>query len=144
MRNLILAAAAACLAVPTVSAPAAADPPSWAPAHGKRAKDAQRHYDRHDERAYYRDGRWDPVRAYQPRNRAYQLSANDRVYRGNDGRYYCKRDDGTAGLIIGGLVGGTAGNAIAPDGSKLLGSILGGALGAYVGKSVDDDGVTCR
>ncbi|EMD84072.1 hypothetical protein [Pacificimonas flava] len=132
MRTLILAAAAASLALP-IAAPAAADPPPWAKAHGKRAKD-------HD-----RDRDWDAARHYRKGDyRARRLDANDRVWRGSDGRYYCKRDDGTAGLIIGGLAGGTLGNVLAPDGSKLLGSILGGAAGAYIGKSEDDDGVTCR
>ncbi|MHB9879617.1 glycine zipper 2TM domain-containing protein [Pacificimonas sp. ICDLI1SI03] len=132
MRTLIFAAACAALSLPVLSAPAAADPPSWAPAHGKRAKD--------------RAQRWDPVDHYRKGDnyRARRLSADDRVYRGRDGRYYCERDDGTAGLIIGGLTGGTLGNVVAPDGSKLLGSIIGGAVGAYVGKSADDDGVTCR
>ncbi len=134
MRNLVFAAACAALALP-VAAPAAADPPAHAKAYGKRAKDAKR----------YDEARWDPVRHYRKGDyRARKLAANDRIYRGNDGRYYCKRDDGTAGLIIGGLAGGTLGNVIAPDGSKLVGSLIGGALGAYVGKSVDDDGMTCR
>ena len=39
---------------------------------------------------------------------------NDRVYRGNDGRYYCRRSDGTTGLLIGAGVGGLLGNTIAP------------------------------
>src|SRR5690606_17039261 len=37
MRKSVLAIAAAAMTV-TFSAPAAADPPPWAPAHGKRAK----------------------------------------------------------------------------------------------------------
>ena len=34
------------------------------------------------------------------------LSANDRVYLGRDNRYYCRRSDGTTGLIIGGAEDG--------------------------------------
>src|SRR3546814_3044083 len=50
------------------SASAWADPPPWAPAHGKRAKD----------RALYDSyGRY-----YEPR----RLSRDDRVWRGDDGR----------------------------------------------------------
>jgi hypothetical protein len=37
---------------------------------------------------YYRDGRY-----YQPR----RLTRNDRIYRGGNGRYYCRRNDGTTG-----------------------------------------------
>lgn len=91
---------------------------------------------------YYRDGRY-----YQART----LGPNDRVYRGRDNRYYCRRDDGTTGLIIGGLSGGVLGNVIAPGGSKTLGTVLGGGLGAILGRSIDrneDRGrrgnVTCR
>ncbi len=84
---------------------------------------------------YYRDGR-----NYQQR----RLSANDRIYRGQDNRYYCRRSDGTTGLIIGGLGGGVLGNAIAPGGSKVLGTLLGGGLGALLGNSIDRNNVVCR
>jgi hypothetical protein len=79
-------------------------------------------------------------RRYRPR----YLGPNDAVWRGYDNRYYCRRSDGTTGLIIGGLAGGTLGNVLAPGGSKLLGSILGGTLGAVVGNSVDRNRVVCR
>ena len=81
----------------------------------------------------YRDGTYEP----------YALGPDDMVYRGGDGRYYCKRHDGTVGLIVGGGVGALLGNAIAPRGSKTLGAILGGAAGAAVGASVDRD-VRCQ
>jgi len=84
---------------------------------------------------YYRDGRY-----YQPRH----LSYNDRIYRGQNGQYYCRRSDGTTGLIIGALGGGLLGNAIAPGGSKTLGTILGGGAGALIGRSLDRDGARCR
>ena len=35
----------------------------------------------------------------------------------DDGRYYCRRSDGTTGLIVGGIAGGVLGNIIA-DGSS--------------------------
>lgn len=84
---------------------------------------------------YYRDGRY-----YQPR----QLSYNDRVYRGQNGQYYCRRSDGTTGLIIGGAAGGLLGNTIAPGGSKVLGTIIGAGAGALIGREVDRGGVRCR
>ena len=85
---------------------------------------------------YYREDR----RRYQER----RLSTNDRVYRGQDGRYYCRRDDGTTGLIVGGVAGGALGAIIAPGGSEVLGALLGAAAGAAVGSSVDRDNVRCR
>ena len=84
---------------------------------------------------YYRDGRY-----YQPR----RLTRNDRVYRGNNGRYYCRRSDGTTGLIIGGLAGGVVGSLLDNGRSSLLGTLVGGAGGALLGRSVDRNQVVCR
>lgn len=85
-------------------------------------------YGGYDAGRYYRDDR---------RYRERQLGHNDRVYRGQDGRYYCRRPDGTTGLIVGGAAGGLLGAAIAPGGSEVLGALLGGAAGAVLGKSAD-------
>lgn len=79
-----------------------------------------------------------------PRYRERRLSANDRVYYGNDGRYYCRRGDGTTGLVVGGIVGGALGAAISPGGSGLLGALLGGAAGAAGGEAIDRRNVRCR
>ncbi|WP_169542643.1 hypothetical protein [Sphingomonas baiyangensis] len=84
---------------------------------------------------YYRDGP-----NYAPR----RLSRNDRIYAGRDGRYYCRRNDGTTGLIVGGIAGGALGSIISPGGSGLLGALLGGAAGAAAGEAIDRDNVTCR
>ena len=89
--------------------------------------DASKHY-RHDERRY------------RPRH----LRRDDRIYRGSDNRYYCKRDDGTTGLIVGGITGGVLGNVIAPGGSKTIGTIAGAGLGAIIGKAIDDGDIVCH
>lgn len=88
---------------------------------------------------YYRDGDY----------RERRLGDNDEIYRGRDGRYYCKRSDGTTGLIVGGLAGGVLGNVIAPGGSKTLGSVIGAIGGAVAGRAIEkgSDGrnnVRCR
>lgn len=83
----------------------------------------------------YRDGSYDRPR---------YLSYNDRIYRGLDGRYYCRRPDGTTGLIIGALAGGALGNAIAPGESKQLGTVLGAVAGGVAGRAIDRDAVRCR
>ena len=125
MRKMILAAAAAALTIPT--APVFADPPSWAPAHGKRAKDRDRMYDAR--------GRY-----YEPQ----RVSRSDRVWRGDDGRYYCKRDNGTTGLIIGAGVGALAGHELAGRGDRTLGAILGAAAGGLLGREIDKGSLRCR
>ena len=92
-------------------------------------------YGGYDAGRYYRDDR---------RYRERRLSNNDRVYRGQDGRYYCRRPDGTTGLIVGGLAGGALGNVIAPGGSSTLGTVLGAIGGAVAGRAVDRSGARCR
>ena len=99
-------------------------------------------YNRPDPRynAYYADRYYRPGPQYRER----RLSPNERIYRGRDGRYYCRRNDGTTGLIVGGIAGGALGNVIAPGGSETLGTVLGAIAGALIGRQVDRDNVRCR
>ena len=117
MKKTILAIAAAAVALP--AAPALADPPPWAPAHGKRAK-----------------------QAYQ--QRYYQSPRGVQYWQGDDGRYYCKRSNGTTGLIIGAAAGALAGRAIDTRGERTTGTILGAAAGALLGRQIDRGEVRCR
>ena len=94
------------------------------------------HFVRRDARREWRQERreayWDAARYYRRDDRRYRpfrLGRNDRIYRGYDNRYYCRRDDGTTGLIVGGITGGVLGQVIAPGGSKTLGAIIGGSVG---------------
>lgn len=109
-----------------MSAPAAADPPRHAPAYGKRAKDRAIY----DSRGYY----------VEPR----RITRSSYMWRGKDGKYYCKRDNGTTGLVIGAGVGALAGHELAGRGDKTLGAILGGAVGAIVGREIDRGSLSCR
>lgn len=94
---------------------------------------------------YDRDGRYD-----RPYGRGYggyrdePVHRNTRVWRGNDGRTYCRRGDGTTGLLIGGAVGGLLGNGIAGRGDRTLGTILGLAGGALLGREIDRSNSRCR
>ena len=60
-----------------------------------------------------------------------------RTWRGRDGRYYCRRPDGTTGLIVGGAAGALIGRSVAGRGDRTLGTILGGAAGALAGREVE-------
>ena len=95
MNRFIIAAACAFATLGTglVATPALADPPSWAPAHGRRAHDGE--YDRY--------GRYTQPHA---------ISSRDRVWRGRDGRYHCRRNNGTTGLVIGAVGGALVGRTI--------------------------------
>jgi len=84
---------------------------------------------------YYRDGRH-----YRTRT----LTYNDRVYRGSNGRYYCRRADGTTGLIIGGAIGGLLGNALATGRSATLETLVGAGAGALLGRAIARHEVHCR
>ncbi|GGA58714.1 glycine zipper 2TM domain-containing protein [Sphingomonas psychrolutea] len=99
-------------------------------------------YDDRDEAGY------DPSRYYRNDSRYQErvLSSNDRVYRGSDGQLYCRRNDGTTGLIVGAVGGGILGNIIDGGHSRGVGTILGALAGGLVGKSVDQNNaqVRCR
>ena len=100
-----------------------------------------------NDRYQVRNNYWDAARYYRRddnRYRARRLGRNDSIYRGSDNRYYCRRDDGTTGLVLGGIAGGALGNIIAPGGSKTLGTIIGAGAGALIGRAVDDGDIVCR
>ena len=89
---------------------------------------------------YYADRYYRNDRRYRER----RMSANDRIYRGENGQYYCRRSDGTTGLIVGAVAGGVLGNIIAPGNSDTLGTILGAVAGGAAGRAIDRNDVRCR
>ena len=116
MRNLILATAMAGLTLPAASA--YADPPRWAPAHGYRAKQG---------------------------GIAYRQTDNGiRYWKGQDGRYHCRRSDGTTGLLVGAALGALLGRAVDTRGDRAVGTILGAAGGALIGREIERGRTRCR
>lgn len=117
-KKTLIAAAMAAVALPASTA--YADPPPWAPAHGRRAHDgyAQQRY--------------------------YSTDNGIRYWQGDDGRYYCKRSNGTTGLLLGGAAGALAGRAIDSHGSRTTGTILGAAAGALLGREIDRNRTSAR
>jgi hypothetical protein len=120
--------------------------PSASLAQYHRPHHSMQHQRHHDSRDYRwqgnRNSSWDPARHYHAGNyKARRLGRHDRIYRGSDGRYYCRRSDGTTGLVIGAIAGGLLGNAI---GGNTLGTLLGAGGGALLGQSIDRGNVTCR
>ena len=68
-----------------------------------------------------------------------------KTWRGADGRVYCKRPNGTTGLIVGTAAGALAGRAIDSRGSRTTGTILGAAVGALAGRHIQRNVVSkCR
>ncbi|WP_432787952.1 glycine zipper 2TM domain-containing protein [Novosphingobium rhizosphaerae] len=86
-----------------------------------------RGYDRGYDRGYYGD-----------------VAYRGQSWRGNDGRYYCRRNDGTTGLLVGGVAGALIGQGVAGRGDRTLGAILGAAGGALLGRSIDQSNARCR
>lgn len=81
---------------------------------------------------------------YKKRYRDRRVRSNERLWRDNRGRWRCKRDNGTTGLVIGGVVGGVAGHEIAGRGDKTLGTIIGAGVGAIAGREIDRGSARCR
>lgn len=142
MNKLITTFTATALALTGIAAaPAAAHDfrvatamPAWAQAdadgsaveHRRRRgwdRGYERGYGRGYERGYYEDrGRYD----------------DRRDYRG----YRC--DNGTGGLVIGGVAGALAGREIAGRrGDRTAGAIIGGAVGALAGRAIDRSDRRC-
>ena len=97
--------------------------------------DYSRYRTDYDAAHYYRDG---------PQYQERRLSSTDYVYRGSDGRYYCKRSDGTTGLIVGAVAGGILGSIIAPGDSKPLGAVIGAIGGGAAGAAIDSNNPDVR
>jgi len=98
------------------------------------------YYDRYrtdyDAAHYYREG---------PQYQERRLTSEDEIYRGSDGRYYCKRSDGTTGLVIGAAAGALLGNIADGGHDRVAGTLIGGALGALIGRQIDrDSDLRCR
>ncbi len=70
------------------------------------------------------------------------LRREDSVYRGQDGRYYCRRSDGTTGTVVGAIAGGAIGAILGGGGA--LGTIIGAGGGALLGRSIDQGEMHCR
>lgn len=58
------------------------------------------------------------------------------VWRGRDGRAYCRKSNGTTGLIVGGAAGALLGREIDGGRDRTFGTILGAAAGALLGREV--------
>ena len=88
--------------------------------------------------------RYRPDRYYRAGYEPIRVTRGTRIYRGYDDRYYCRRSDGTTGLIVGAALGGLLGNQLDRGGSSLLTTLIGGGAGALLGREIDRGGVSCR
>ena len=63
-----------------------------------------------------------------------------REWRGRDGKSYCRKPDGTTGLLIGGVAGALVGRSVDTRGDRTLGTLLGAGAGALAGREIDRGG----
>jgi surface antigen len=123
LRNLVALGLLAAL-MAGAAAPVAADPPAWAPAHGWRAKQHNKH-----KRKYEHD--------------RYVEAAVPAVPYGLD-LGHCNRD--VLGAVLGGAAGAAVGSTVDKDdgrnaaivGGAIIGVLVGGAIGRYM-DSVDQN-----
>ena len=134
-----LALAASGLAVS--AAPAAAADFHAPGYHAAPAEDGWNRHRRDRNRDRYRDR--DDRRYYNQSSYGEPVYRDTRVWRGNDGRTYCRKKDGTTGLIIGGAAGALIGREVDGGRDRTLGTILGAAAGALIGKEITG-GTRCR
>jgi opacity protein-like surface antigen len=149
MKKLILATAAAAAASMTVAAaPAVAQQSHWSTGYERAGyRDYERGYDRGYDRDYGRGYDRGYDRTYDDNGRYREprkVRRGDNVWRGNDGRYYCERDNGTTGLIIGAAGGALLGREIDKHGERTTGTILGAVLGGLLGRELDKSDAKCR
>lgn len=138
-RNTTLALAAAGLAIPAIPA-AAADfgfgrDSAWRGAPVEQTWEHRRDRDRGYDRRYYDQRGYGsaPQRAYYDE----PVYRDTQVWRGNDGRYYCRKRNGTTGLIVGAAAGALVGREIDKHGDRTVGTVIGAAAGALLGRQVD-------
>ena len=125
--------ASAATAVSGISeAPAGAASTAWN--HGRGRGHGHDGY-----RGYYGESNYDDRGGYD------RGAYDGPVWRGRDGRYRCQRNDGTTGLLIGGVAGGLLGREVAGrHGDRTAGFLLGAVGGALVGRAIDRNGSSCR
>jgi outer membrane lipoprotein SlyB len=61
---------------------------------------------------------------------------NGRVWRDRQGRYRCRRSNGTTGLLIGGAAGALVGRSIDGGRNRTTGTVVGAVAGALVGREI--------
>lgn len=82
---------------------------------------------------YYRSG-YEPMR----------VNRSTRIYRGHDDRYYCRRSDGTTGLIVGAALGGLLGGQLDRGQSNIASILIGAGAGGLLGREIDRGNLNCR
>lgn len=103
---------------------------------------AQSHHSRYerdyrDGYNYRQDRRQDRRYAHYYDQRGYYSGP---TWRGRNGQNYCRRSDGSTGLLIGAVGGALVGRTIDSRGDRTAGTLLGAVIGGLLGNSIERDG----
>ena len=86
-----------------------------------------------------------PMDSAQAQSRYYRNGAYvGPTWQGRDGRYYCRRSNGTVGLIVGGAAGALIGRSLDGGRNRTAGTVIGAAAGALIGREVQRSRSTRR
>lgn len=78
-------------------------------------------------------------------NRRYERTDNGiRYWKDRDGRYRCKKNNGTTGLLVGGVAGALVGRTIDTRGDRTLGTLVGAGAGALLGREIERGGSSAK
>jgi surface antigen len=127
-----------------------AEPPSWAPAHGWRAKHGHDHGHKHKrkyevevEREYEYEYEYDDDDDYDDDD--YEDRRRAPIYGGSGGFLRCNRE--LAGQVVGGALGAAVGSQIGKGDGQLIatgaGALIGVLLGGEIGRSLDEQDRAC-
>lgn len=72
--------------------------------------------------------------------RRYKKRHAYREWRGRDGRRYCRKPDGTTGLVVGAVGGALLGRTVDTGGDRTAGTVLGAVGGALLGREIERSG----
>jgi hypothetical protein len=75
-----------------------------------------------------------------PSQQRYRKRYAYREWQGRDGKRYCRKPDGTTGLVVGGVAGALVGRTIDTRGDRTVGTLLGAAAGAVAGREIERSG----
>jgi hypothetical protein len=75
---------------------------------------------------------------------AQRATYHGKSWRGSNGRVYCRKPNGTTGLIVGGAAGALVGRQIDSHGSRTTGTVLGAAVGALLGRHLQRNVLSSR
>lgn len=60
-----------------------------------------------------------------------------REWRGRDGRLYCRKSNGTTGLVVGAVGGALVGRTIDTGGDRSAGTLIGAVAGGLAGREIE-------